>query len=254
MKLRHNGTLLQNTQRAQYFNRLKSMGDDRWPKLLFNAIFAIQDTLKWSWLRNIRDILAECNMDNSYNVDSEIIPRWVNIFRSNNKAIDYDNWYDNAHGKSTLRNYIKHKTQPSLEPYLLDKLNFAGCNLKFKARSNVLNLEGRKVAWSNEYNGLCKLCNNDKQETIEHFMFECTKLAIIRDTSFNMLKNNLLKKGWDNMWQLFINGNIDIKRHLMLDNIFQDNNEVGRILDQGCKQFVLCAWKARTELYNNITD
>lgn len=244
---------IQNNCRVQYFNRLKNMDNSRWPKLLFNAIFAIQDDLKWGWLRNVSDVLIDCDMGAFYNTDHEITTQggWGIFFKNTNKAVDHANWYNNAQSKSTLSNYIKYKTCPSLEPYLLDSQNFTGCNLKFKARTNTLNLEGRKTVWSKDFNGICKLCNDNTPETIDHFMFECTSLATIRETTYNTMKNIISAKGWDTMWHLFMNGNIEMKRHLMLDNIFKDNYELGNIFDQGCKQLLMCAWKYRTEIYNN---
>jgi hypothetical protein len=58
---------IQNNVRVQYFKRLQDMDEERLPKLLFNAIFHVEDNLKWDWLCNIKNSLERCNMCVFYN-------------------------------------------------------------------------------------------------------------------------------------------------------------------------------------------
>jgi hypothetical protein len=234
----------QDNIRVQYFYRLKNMDKDRLPKLLFNAIVYAENKLKWGWLNNIKSSLDKCNMLGFYNKETDSI-NWSNSFKHVNKRVDQTSWMNRALGKSSLTNYVRHKDQPSLEPYLLDKTNFKGSNLKFKARSNSLGLEGRKAAWSEANMGLCKICNLNESETVDHFMFICTKLADVRSKYFKELEEELCNTGWEIIWYIFMTGDINIRRHLLLDNIFEDNYELGTILDKCCKRFLVEAWKTR---------
>ena len=36
----------------------------------------------------------------------------------------------------------------------------------------------------------------------------------------------------------------------MLDNVYQDNHDLGKLLDKCSKQYLVKAWKARLEFYN----
>jgi hypothetical protein len=120
----------------------------------------------------------------------------VKYFKNINANRDHDNWLNRALKKSSLANYIRHKERPSLEPYLLDKLNFHGSNLKFKARTNSLDLEGRKRSWSDNNTGLCKICDINEEESIDHFLFKCISLNYIRNDHFKRLEGELCAKGW----------------------------------------------------------
>ena len=75
------------------------------------------------------------------NANSEINETWLNTFNRTHDQFVSHNWYDSAFQKSSLDLYIKFKKSPYLERYLLDKLDFYGASLKFKARSNTLPLE-----------------------------------------------------------------------------------------------------------------
>ncbi len=245
---------IQSNIRVQYFKRLQDMDDHRLPKSLFRAINQVNDSMRWDWLRNIKDSLEKCNLSMFYDHGpfDQLKSNWLTTFKNVNKANDHDNWRNNALKKSSLVNYIRHKEKPSLEPYLLDKLNFNGSNLKFKARSNSLDLEGRKKSWSDNNNGLCKLCNLNQVETIDHFMLECRSLDHIRNDHFENLKRELYCKGWDMIWQIFLNGDVNLKHHLLLDNIFEDNFDLGCVLDKCCKSLLSDAWKERNNILKEL--
>ena len=122
------------------------------------------------------------------------------------------NWYNTAScNKSSLNNYFK--KQPYLECYLLDKEDFYGVSLKFKARSNDLT---RHLPWSNtlhhnsrtspwagsQTDGLCNLCNN-ASEDIEHFMLSCNATDDLRMDEFHKLEQRLIETGLQAAWNLF---------------------------------------------------
>ena len=169
------------------------MGENRWPRLLLKAILQVQDVMRWKWPCTIQNTLQKCNMVNVYNIEPD--NTWIKMFKIENKNIDAKEWYERAKLKSSLKDYIKYKGEPTLEHYLLDQNNFKGINLKFKARSNSLELEGSKSSWSQEYSGLCKICNNNMKETVDHFVFQCSRLHTIREDTFKELKNELYLTG-----------------------------------------------------------
>jgi len=238
---------IQNNIRVQYFNRLKQMDEDRLPKLLLNAIFHVEDNLKWGWLCNINSALVNCDMQMYYNCNNEY-DNWSYIFKCKNKVKDQIEWKERILKKSSLDEYNKHKDIPCLEPYLLDKLNFNGVSLKFKARTNSLNLENKKKIWNDQNTGMCKMCNLNEIENVDHFMFKCSSLRNVRFKHFKELEESLNRQGWRSIWIIFNEGDLSVKHHLLLDNIFIDNFELGTILDNSCKSLLKEAWSVRNQL------
>ena len=154
------------------------MDGNRWPKLLLNAIFTTASTgnLKWNWLRQIKSVLVDCGMDRVLNMDSPTHPQWTSTFENIYKVADNNGWYTRALEKSSLANYLKFKIVPSLETYLLDKINLSGCALKFKARTN------------------------------KHH---------VRDEAYNSLREALLNNNWEVLWDMFTQGDTDTKQFLL---------------------------------------
>ena len=98
--------------------------------------------------------------------------------------------------------------------------------------------------------GLCKVCNTGATEDVNHFMFACNRYSEIRNDVFKNLKDELETNGWGAMWVVFTSGDSQIKRHLLLDNIFKDNNDLGKYFDVYCKKYLVRAWNERLEFYN----
>ena len=84
---------IQNISRVLYFNRIKTMDDNRWHKLLLNAIFTTASNLKWNWLRQIKSVLVYCGMDRVLNMDSPTNPQWTSTFKNIYKVADNNGWY-----------------------------------------------------------------------------------------------------------------------------------------------------------------
>ena len=249
--------------RVTYFSRLKNMGDNRWPRLLFRAIFELMDVSKWQWLKNVKKCLDNCNLSENFNSNSTI--SLSKTFKQRNKIYDTSNWFDRAQTKSSLKDYIRYKSEPTLEPYLLDKGNFTGVTLKFKARSNSLDLEGRKESWSNLNTGLCKLCNNGSKESVDHFVFECCKFNSIRESIYQNLNNELNMHNLEVFWDMFISGFSNFRHHLFFDDLNihnkfplnpnlleSDYQEASIIFDKYCKKYLYIAWMKRIELYKDM--
>ena len=131
-----------------------------------------------------------------------------------------------------------------LKPIFFDKINFSGCALKFKARTNTLNLEGNKKSWSVVNTGICKMCDSNSIETTDHFIFECSALNHIRDEAYNSLREALLNNNWEVLWDT------DTKQFLLLGYIFQEDYSLGNSFDTCCKYYLSHAWKTRANVYN----
>ena len=90
------------------------MDDNRWPKLLLNAIITTESNLKWNWLRQIKSVLVDCGMDHVLNMDSPTNPQWTSTFKNIYKVADNNGWYTRALEKSSLENYLKFQIVPSI--------------------------------------------------------------------------------------------------------------------------------------------
>ena len=120
--------------------------------------------------------LIDCGYDDVFRsvYNRNYNPHWVNSFQHTDRNHCNINWYNTACNKSSLYNYVYFKKQPYLECCLLDKEDFYGVSLKFKARSNTLHLNSRTSSWAgSQTDGLCNLFNNNASEDIEYFMLSC---------------------------------------------------------------------------------
>ena len=190
-------------------------------------------------LASPNSVLVDCGMDHVLNMDSPTIPQWTSTFKNMYKVADNNGWYTRALEKSSLANYLKFKIVPSLEIYLLDKIYFSGCTLKFKARTNTLNLEGNKKSWSVVNTGICKMCDIcNSIETTDHFIFECSALNHIRDEAYNSLREALLNNNCEVLWDMFTQGDTDTKRFLLLGDLFQEDYSLGNSVDTCCKYYL----------------
>ena len=92
--------------------------------------------------------------------------------------------------KSSLRNYALLKDKPRLEDYLLCSKDFFAASLKFKAKSNTLQLNDRMYHWNNDGNNIiCPLCKNGIED-LKHFMFICKHFNVLEPPNIKVLKIN----------------------------------------------------------------
>lgn len=249
---------IQDRHRIKYFNRLLNMENDRWPKLLLNAFFLTSSNhsrnmhAQWKWLTHIHDTLTFCGLDHMFSINRPINKNWAESFINIQHELNNNDWYEKALTKKTLRDYCKYKSVPNMEKYLLDATDFYGCALKFKARTNTLQLEYNIKSWSSNGNsGICKLCKVNLIEDTDHFMFSCTSLNVIRDQVFITLCDNLCAKNLHIFWEFFNSDDNDMKHFLMLENLYDFDYTLGEIFDKCCKTYIKNAWKHRAHLLNN---
>ena len=186
-------------------------------------------------------------------------PRWVNTFKRINKIVCNNDWRNIVRGKSSLTDYLYFKKDIQMEEYLLDKTDFYGCSLKFKARSNTLPLAYRKRHWSINTDGKCMLCNDDCVEDLRHFLFSCRRLNEIRVDEYLTLENNLCTNGFGDVWLRFIISNLDTKLYIMLGcpisfttplRNSNDARAASAIIDNFCKSYLKRAWATRSNIVN----
>ena len=242
---------IQNKYRISYFNRIKNLEEARWPKLLGKALLEVGSNTKWKWANNIKDLLNKCNLSEHYNMDFNNY--WLRNFIYQNACNNNKEWFEKARDKSSLSDYIKCKIQPGLENYLLDKVSFVGVNLKFRARTNTLDLEGKKRSWSDKHTGLCKICECKTIEDLNHFLFDCSSLKHIRDNCLLLLQNDLESWGLTSYWNLFHDGSNELKRDLLLNDLSHVfPSIVNDIFDFHCKQLLVYCIKERNILLSKL--
>ena len=251
--------------KVKFFSRLKNMDLNRWPKLLLNALSIIDNNnntnnnvrnLSWKWFESINNTLRDNDMSFMFRVHSENNEAWLNVFNNIHDRKAKRNWYDSACQKSSLSNYVGFKMSPQLEQYLLDKLDFYGASLKFKARSNTLPLDRKLSTWDKTITGICSLCN-EGIEDVPHFMLTCKVLDCIRNAELAHLKDNLCNVGYEFIWNMFISNETSVQFNCILgNNAFIQINFLSQescvgidsIFDLYCKAFLKRAWSFRSDL------
>lgn len=238
------------------------MDFNRWPKLCFNALFTVSENgnnLNWKWLKSINNILTDNNMDFMFTTHLDNNKELFDTLKHTQDERLSRLWYEDACQKSSLMNYVQFKKHPALESYLLDKLDFYGASLKFKARSNTLPLDRKISTWDTNISGICSLCN-DGVEDIMHFLLKCRTLNDIRDVEMSSLKETLCNNGYSTIWNIFICSEPHIQLRFVLgSNIFhfmhlfpqEAYNDIDIIFDKYCKTFLKKAWSIRTNIKNS---
>ena len=104
-------------------------------------------------------------------------------------------WRDGCNLKSTLRYY--RKRVPGREPFFSGNW---GSRLLFRARSDTLELNGRKrgqggTRW-------CERCGREgdrEVETLEHVLVECAHYSVLRERWMNSVRNVVGEESWTQM-------------------------------------------------------
>ena len=251
-------------QRIKYLARLSNLDMHRWPKLMLNALLNVNcniSQIRGKWLSTTREALRKCNMEYIIQCANTTDPHWLNTFKRIYRMECHIVWNKSVRDKSSLNDYALFKDNVHLERYLLDKTDFHGSSIKFKARSNTLPLNYRIRKWSNNKEGDCQLCNDGSIEDLRHFFFTCNSLNVIRSEEFVILENNLCKNGFMNVWIHFISSSLDTKLYFMLigcpgtpksKNKAIYEYDVYDIFDKSCKAYLKRAWSARCKMMNSV--
>ena len=252
---------IQDTQRVGYFYRLVHMNQDRWPKLLFNVMFNTylrnNGNLRWKWLSCIHTYLTKNGLDhlfNNFTFNNEHERNWFHTYKTINKSIESNDWIKCITDKTSLNNYTLFKHDKYLEPYLLDKTDFKGANLKFRARTNTIQIDYNIRSWAKTNDGICRLCNDGYKEDITHFLFTCKIYNDIRTEEFHKLERELSHVNQQSAWECFISNNHIIKLYFALGDIYQFNSTVGYIFDAYSKHYLKKAWVRRNSILKLICN
>jgi len=245
-------TSTQDKFRIDFFDRLLTMSNERWPKLLFNAMYLVhrEHNTQWKWLGHIKGCLERCGFDHMFSNDPERNRGWVHVYEKISKHLDLSDWFEKARNKSSLNMFLSLKDNLNQEIYLLDSTNFYGASLKLRARTNTLQLERYIRSWSSANDGLCKLCNRREDETIDHFMFQCMALQAIRVQEFHQLERNLNVNHLEVFWETFMAHDNNVKLYMMLGDLYKFGATLGEIFDKSCKSFLKALWDERKRLLN----
>ncbi|XP_071944139.1 uncharacterized protein [Antedon mediterranea] len=254
-----------NEIKIKYFDRLINLEAHRWPKLLLHALFTLHDNnvnIKWRWLNSIKSILNNTGFNHVFSNNIPIDSAWFKSFKCVNRQMYELDWFNKSCTKPSLSLYVKLKKMPELENYLTVKTDFHGAQLKFKARSNTLQLESRLSKWDMNNTGNCMLCK-DEPEDLYHFMLNCIVLQEVRISEFECLEQNLNDSGLSDLWNslqlnnsevilmIILGGDCSVLIPTMSINMV---NKAHDILDKFCKSYLKKAWafKQRLTLSNDF--
>ena len=245
-------TSTQDKFRINFFDRLLSMSNKRWPKLLFNTTYHVfkERNTQWKWFSYIQNCLSNCGLDHLFSNDPQRNPGWTYIYKDIRKYLDYLDWLDKAQSKTSLNMYLTLKDNLNQEHYLLDSTDFYGVSLKLRARTNTLQLERYIRSWSSTNDGLCKLCDRNEDETIYHFLFQCMALQSVRAQEYNVLERTLILHDLEIFWETFIAHDFNVKLFMMLGDLFVFDATLGNIFDESCKRLLRNLWDERKRIIN----
>jgi hypothetical protein len=97
-------TSTQDKLRINFLDRLLIMSDERWPKLLFNAMYLVsrEHNTQWKWLNYIKGCLTRCGLDHMFSNNPVRISGWVNLYKETNRHVDYSDWLFKSLSKTSL--------------------------------------------------------------------------------------------------------------------------------------------------------
>ena len=134
--------------------------------------------------------------------------------KSTIRQYDTDKWYKGLFKKSSMCFYVMEKKQIGYE--LCYRNNFSS-KIYARARINALQLEVHKGRGLENFNDLCKLCGEEKED-LTHFICICSKLEQKRN--YNYLNRDITNHEESIRTLLFRNKNyIEISK--MLKNIWE---------------------------------
>ena len=156
-------------------------------KMLCEAIPRCSQTGKNTWCKDIKAIFAECNMINTFNAlfdNSDIdLVLMEEILQTNYKA----SWNNNRLSMSKLITYNKIYDDIEVRFYVRCRFISRRCrSIIAQTISGTLPIEIERGRWRNlpVDQRICKQCDMNQIETLEHFMFLCPANARQRPPIF----------------------------------------------------------------------
>ena len=230
-------------QRISYFSRLKGMPNTRLCKIVFNELNALQNgTCKY--LNYMKNILISSGLDHYFESDIKLSV-FNKMFGEQVRCKELEE----IGKKTSLGIYTNMNVKCGKQYYLNGIGNFRSTRLKLLARTNYLPLNYTLRQLHIKDCATCPLCSN-VDETLEHFLFECTAYEAIRKQVFETVS--------DFTTPLFDLDFTDIPyvcqmQFLIGDFGFLINNDIGEFFDKIGKSMLIQFYKVRCELLQAVT-
>jgi hypothetical protein len=241
-------------QRIKYVSYLLALPTDRLPRQILQDMLAAHhggERLVWPAIEHICNTLRDKGLDDALSGPTENLP---GVFSKLSSELYQNRFREALNQRSSLRSYRHFKYHSFREKYTHDMSNFQGIKLKFKARSGVLELETLKEKWGLSNDGMCKLCNNEK-ETLCHFMFHCCALNGIRTQVFNCLESKLMNTEYAHVWYSFCASSAVHKMNMLIGECaYMYGEDIGLCFDQLCKVYLTSAWEERRKLLSSARN
>ena len=116
---------------------------------------------------------------------------------------------------------VNHKYSP--KQYMLDCYNFLGVNLKFRARSGTLGLQGDLRRMDMSDSDVCPMCGSVNEDVV-HFLFECPQYESERTVFFYEIHQMYINEDADYLYNMFLAKPNFIKAINILDAEPNDNS------------------------------
>lgn len=159
---------------------------------------------------------------------------WKKFIDKRVKSYGRFKWAESMRQKSTL-NWYTRKISPSYE--LFYDGGFAS-ELLFRVRTKSLAVNDRTYRWNENKSRICSQCNAQVDETVEHFMLDCSKYEAIRVK----LMDAVIEKYGRSEWLDRVLG--EDRGMCVLVGL---EKIVNIQIVQGTKEFLNVAWSMRAE-------
>ena len=217
--------------RFNYFIWLKNNVDKE--RLVYKVFQEVMNSDNCIYKQQLQQVMNNRGLDFMCNINSSVCNNLS--FKVIGRTMFKNSMIEDFQEKSTLQHYKALKNNTFAEPYLYEKDNFKGAQLKFKARVGCLGLEAdlEKRGMSD---GICKRCSLGTKDTMEHFLLNCSSLDNERNTLETNIYCNLKNNNRLNIWNTFINGNNLAKIKFLLGS--HSDNMIYSVVDNNIKLFL----------------
>ena len=169
----------------KYFNRIKTLTDDRLVKRVFYIDFRKATQGQYTWCKDIKSILTKCNDIDAFSHDETLVntEQCAQYLKQQYQA----SWQTEMSKMTKLTIYSRFKHLFECEQYVTCSfLSRHQRAVLAQTRSGTLALEEERGRWRGvtRAHRLCKQCESNDIETVEHFILMCPKYNDLRQTIF----------------------------------------------------------------------
>jgi hypothetical protein len=222
-----------------------------------------------SWCTAVKPLMEQYGLDSYWHngsIDGDE-KAWIKLCRTSTLQLEIRQWQAEAERKSTLSTFCHLKSWPAAEQFLADHRNKEGRWLKLQLRGGLLRVATREASLSKSTTApmspRCGLCARE-DETPEHFVLHCPRLALLRDEMEQRLDKRLRENAKHGPLADWFRSANDFNRLCFLlggqmkslgadhplRKLFVDGDVVAAV-DVIVRNFLLLAWRARASLLSD---